>query len=848
MKTSIIILTYNKLGYTKLCVESIRKYTEKDSYEIIIVDNNSTDGTIQWIEEQNDIKAIYNKENKGFPRGCNQGIKISTGDNILLLNNDTIVTYNWLSNLTNCLYSSDDIAAVGPVTNNCSYFQTIAVEYKSTKEMLKFVEKNNVLNANMWEERLKLIGFCILIKRKVIDEIGFIDEIFTPGNFEDDDYCCRIRKSGYRLILCKDSFIHHFGSVTFKDNKSQFGNLLYENKKKFIDKWGFDIEYSSNIRFDLINFMYKPIKDEINVLDIGCACGGTLLQIKNIYKKANLYGIEINENAAFMANNFADIKIANIENLELNYEEGFFDYIIMGDIIELLHYPNIVLSKIKKYLKDEGQLIASISNSMNYSVIYKLNNGDKKLFDNIGTKENHFPYLSLSNIKELFNDQGYMIEDIDRSYNAYSIECDRIINSLNNLTDKDLRNEYKTNKFILKAIKEEEFYKKQNISFDKNKVELLIKRIDQDSFVEESSEELVKMLLNAEVSINILNKLIENKCNNKEKIIRLLINKIENNQIEIIKTKETLEENKPLVSILIPAYNRVEYLELALNTALNQTYKNIEVVICDDSSEDTVEKMITEKFIGKYKNLRYYRNKENLGQFENDLKLFGLAKGDYINYLMDDDVFELTKIEKMMKYFISDVNEEIKLITSHRQMINEHGEKLSCVGVTEKLFDEDTLLDGIIFGNFVLINNYNCIGEPTTVLFRKKDLKEPFGTFNKRKYGCNVDMATWLNLLAKGKMVYIAETLSYFRIHPNQQLNSDKMILLGNQDYAHEILTAREKGFLQDKNDYMKAISNCERYCSFILDKFIKSGLYNEESLEELKNYHEELKSRFRLV
>ena len=92
MKTSIIILTHNKLEYTQLCINSIRDFTEVGSYEIIIVDNNSTDGTVEWLSKQPDILSIFNSENLGFPKGCNQGIEASTGDNILLLNNDTIAT------------------------------------------------------------------------------------------------------------------------------------------------------------------------------------------------------------------------------------------------------------------------------------------------------------------------------------------------------------------------------------------------------------------------------------------------------------------------------------------------------------------------------------------------------------------------------------------------------------------------------------------------------------------------------------------------------------------------------------------------------------------------------------
>ena len=103
--TSIILLTYNKLEYTKICIESIRKFTPKGKYEIIVVDNNSNDGTLDWLKEQDDLKVIYNDYNAGFPKGCNQGIKISRGDSILLLNNDTVVTPNWLNVLDKTLYS-----------------------------------------------------------------------------------------------------------------------------------------------------------------------------------------------------------------------------------------------------------------------------------------------------------------------------------------------------------------------------------------------------------------------------------------------------------------------------------------------------------------------------------------------------------------------------------------------------------------------------------------------------------------------------------------------------------------------------------------------------------------------
>jgi glycosyltransferase involved in cell wall biosynthesis len=274
----------------------------------------------------------------------------------------------------------------------------------------------------------------------------------------------------------------------------------------------------------------------------------------------------------------------------------------------------------------------------------------------------------------------------------------------------------------------------------------------------------------------------------------------------------------PLVSVLIPTYNRPEFFQLALESVLKQTYKNIEILIGDDSTNDDTETIINENYLIRYPQIKYYRNKTNLGQFENDLALFNRANGDFINFLMDDDLFKPNKIENMMNYFLQDKEEEIALVTSHRAIIDKNGNIQGIFGGTDKFFTEDTIIQGIDLGNFVLKNNYNCVGEPTTVLFKKNKLIEPFGTFNERKYGCNVDQASWLNLLSKGKAVFIAESLSYFRIHNSQQLNTEKMVLLGAIDYAHEVLTSSRKGFLLDENDLNKAIDCCLAYCEKVLE------------------------------
>ena len=125
--TSIVILNMNTCALLRQCVESIRKYTDRGTYELIVVDNGSTDGSVPWIVAQPDIRYIINEQNEGFPKGCNQGMAIARGTEILLLNSDVIVTPLWLSNMREVLYMDESVGAVSCVTNYCSNGQQIKV-------------------------------------------------------------------------------------------------------------------------------------------------------------------------------------------------------------------------------------------------------------------------------------------------------------------------------------------------------------------------------------------------------------------------------------------------------------------------------------------------------------------------------------------------------------------------------------------------------------------------------------------------------------------------------------------------------------------------------------------------
>ncbi|TVX96099.1 glycosyltransferase [Cohnella terricola] len=501
MKTSIIILTYNKLDYTRHCIDSIRKYTAVDSYEIIVIDNQSTDGTVEWLHKQPDIRAIYNDTNLGFPKGCNQGIEIATGDNILLLNNDTIVTKNWLNNLTDCLYSDDKIGAVGSVTNNCSYSQSIPVSYSTLEEMQAFGAEYNERKTEKWEERIKLVGYCMLIKNSVVKEIGLLDERFTPGNYEDDDYSHRIRSAGYKLMLCKDTFIHHFGSTSFRDDADHFRALLQTNARKFEEKWGFNPKYSRNIRLEILNMIDAPSHKNIRILEIGCACGATLLEIKNRYPGAELFGIELNKHSANIASLIADVRAENIEQENLAYPLEHFDYIIFADVLEHLYDPWFVVGNMMKYLKPDGRLLASIPNVMHYSLLRDVINGNWTYTDAGLLDRTHVRFFTWKEIVLLFDKAGYKNVQYSMTQVPIAPEDEEFIDNLARISNGTDKAQFMAYQYIVSAQKPIEDTLKSDVANDEHlsRILELLNHIENNQDVDNSVLELLSLLANGTI-------------------------------------------------------------------------------------------------------------------------------------------------------------------------------------------------------------------------------------------------------------------------------------------------------------------------------------------------------------
>ena len=235
---TIIIPSSSKQGFIKGTLESIRINTEPN-VRIIAINNALPTELSSWIEQQDDMLEIRCAQNIGFTTAVNLGIEISDTPYTVILNDDVLVTQNWLTQLIACSNFSKDIGIVGPISNRVTGPQKDKNAcYIDAAGLAVYASRVTKENAYRWIPFRRIVFFCALIKKEVIDKLGCLDEQFSPGNYEDDDYCLRAIDAGYRNMIDGSTFVHHYGSASWQDNPLAYSNLLKKNQALFLQKWG----------------------------------------------------------------------------------------------------------------------------------------------------------------------------------------------------------------------------------------------------------------------------------------------------------------------------------------------------------------------------------------------------------------------------------------------------------------------------------------------------------------------------------------------------------------------------------------------------------------------------------
>lgn len=257
MQLSVIIVTYNSMGLLENCLFSVQKAMQTIDGEIIIVDNNSKDGSKEYLSSKfPEVEFIFNNKNLGFAKACNQGFKISSGDHILFLNPDTVLSETCLTACISFFKTHTDVGAVGVrmldekgkflkeskrglPSPSASFYKLFGVTaiFPGSKTIAKYYQGHIPENENNSVEVLS--GAFMMIKRTVFEKVkGFDETFFMYG--EDIDLSLRISQLGYKnYYLGKISIVHLKGGSTtynYKYVDDFYGAMKLFVKKHYNDK------------------------------------------------------------------------------------------------------------------------------------------------------------------------------------------------------------------------------------------------------------------------------------------------------------------------------------------------------------------------------------------------------------------------------------------------------------------------------------------------------------------------------------------------------------------------------------------------------------------------------------
>jgi GT2 family glycosyltransferase len=242
-QATIIMLTHNGFRHTKQAITSFALNTNT-CCRLVVVDNNSTDDTKDYLRAQPFIVTIENSHNLGFPAGVNTALHAIKTPYFVIANNDITFPPDWLSILLKIAEKTPDVGILGITSNNISGVQKVqAPHYDGNSELYAVARKISEENAGHIQYHPRIVFVLVLLRTELLQKIGPLDERFGLGNFEDDDYCLRSIMAGLKTAYTKSVYIHHHQAASFRENNIDYKALMRRNAKLFVEKWGQDIFY-----------------------------------------------------------------------------------------------------------------------------------------------------------------------------------------------------------------------------------------------------------------------------------------------------------------------------------------------------------------------------------------------------------------------------------------------------------------------------------------------------------------------------------------------------------------------------------------------------------------------------
>lgn len=386
-EVTIIVLGYDRLEKTRRCIESVLENTNGIDYELVLIDNGSSDGTLEYFSSVNHTaKRIYHiTQNAGAAFPLFHLPIYSLGKFLCLLPNDIVVTPRWMENLLTCMKSDERIGIVNPVSSNTSNLQCIDLKYSSYPDMQEKAAQFNSSDPRKWEDRQRLITLGAVYRKEALLAIGWPSgDVGFFHDFGDDDVTFRIRRMGYRTVLAGDTWVCHDHDYRHGEDKDpvEFNRSLEIGRQNFREKYfGVDAwEDVNNYYIPYLSRFPKPNgqRGTVSVLGVDTRCGTPILDIKNWLRKFDISNTEL---SAFTQDPKYWLDLKTIcsgpvicdreEYLRDSFLPESFDYVLADTPINCCHEPEKMLRDLFALCRTGGYVICRLKNA--YSVREFLN-------------------------------------------------------------------------------------------------------------------------------------------------------------------------------------------------------------------------------------------------------------------------------------------------------------------------------------------------------------------------------------------------------------------------------------------------------------------------------------------
>ncbi len=354
-KCDIIVPVYNAPEYVEICVFAIFNNTkEEDLGMVYLLDDNSNKITHDLLDNlskkyKNKLKVVHNKENLGFIKNVNQGFSMCTSDYVMLLNTDCFIAKNTVGKLMDHMNKNEKIGLICPICSNAANLTLEMYPGFSYMMMDELLEKKF---KGINYDACTVVGNCLMISKRCIDEVGYLDEIYGMGYGDETDYQFKSMEKGFEAKVALDTYVFHKAEQSFNTTNKKRSERIEKNRKIFFDRWGDQYnellkEYNKNdpieyIKENITKEDKKPNLDFTFVLpQMGKGAGGVIF-ITQLVNYLSILGIKIG-----MLNLYPGIydEIMNFEPLNPNLIGNFKSKFLIATIFDSIFFSKKLAEK-----------------------------------------------------------------------------------------------------------------------------------------------------------------------------------------------------------------------------------------------------------------------------------------------------------------------------------------------------------------------------------------------------------------------------------------------------------------------------------------------------------------------